>query len=360
MFTDEAEQLTMDEVQAIITAGPQELGLDHWLQKIGDTFKATQDSLERVRGDDWRNGDWRNGDWLWPREFPATERCRRYRPLLDWELYGGRWERDRLEGRMQWEAPLKADWNQLVLARVNEVIAELEEKEREDKERKEEERRERKRKRAERKRERMMELPERSDPTSVSRDCRWRPGYHLNMLLANWATVVDYGLTRPKMATTRATNALFHAEAEVQILQVGDEVGAGRCHDSSPGRIRQHYVRARNPALGDHEEHWGPEDYGHQDGDPGVEDFLENFNGQDTAPDEEERWGMFASTSIEAKCKHCDESRPNGHLHLSTWANVGNMNVISQGHTGGLRFSPYDSAVGSWRPPTAKTTTSSW
>ncbi|KAK4451285.1 hypothetical protein QBC34DRAFT_436823 [Podospora aff. communis PSN243] len=31
----------------------------------------------------------------------------------------------------------------------------------------------------------------------ISRDGRWRPGYHLNMLLANWTTVIDYGLTRP-------------------------------------------------------------------------------------------------------------------------------------------------------------------
>jgi hypothetical protein len=30
----------------------------------------------------------------------------------------------------------------------------------------------------------------------VSRDGRWRPGYHLEVLLSHWLTVVDYGLTR--------------------------------------------------------------------------------------------------------------------------------------------------------------------
>ncbi|KAK1834414.1 hypothetical protein QBC39DRAFT_398295 [Podospora conica] len=48
----------------------------------------------------------------------------------------------------------------------------------------------------------------------VSRDARWRPGYHLNMLLANWATVVDYGLTRPvyrerQLSWMRATEQLW-------------------------------------------------------------------------------------------------------------------------------------------------------
>ena len=47
----------------------------------------------------------------------------------------------------------------------------------------------------------------------ISRDGRWRPGYHLNMLLANWATVVDYGLTRPlyrerQLSWMRATEQL--------------------------------------------------------------------------------------------------------------------------------------------------------
>lgn len=48
----------------------------------------------------------------------------------------------------------------------------------------------------------------------VSRDGRWRPGYHLNMLVANWATVVDYGLTRPvyrerQLSWMRATEQLW-------------------------------------------------------------------------------------------------------------------------------------------------------
>lgn len=48
----------------------------------------------------------------------------------------------------------------------------------------------------------------------VSRDGRWRPGYHLNMLVANWATVVDYGLTRPvyrerQLSWIRATEQLW-------------------------------------------------------------------------------------------------------------------------------------------------------
>lgn len=30
----------------------------------------------------------------------------------------------------------------------------------------------------------------------VSRDGRWRPGYHLEILLCNWLTAIDYGLTR--------------------------------------------------------------------------------------------------------------------------------------------------------------------
>lgn len=48
----------------------------------------------------------------------------------------------------------------------------------------------------------------------VSRDGRWRPGYHLNMLLGNWAVVVDYGLNRPvyrerKLSWMRATEQLW-------------------------------------------------------------------------------------------------------------------------------------------------------
>ena len=30
-----------------------------------------------------------------------------------------------------------------------------------------------------------------------SRDGRWRPGYHLDLLLASWTLVIDYGVTRP-------------------------------------------------------------------------------------------------------------------------------------------------------------------
>lgn len=48
----------------------------------------------------------------------------------------------------------------------------------------------------------------------VSRDGRWRPGYHLNMLLGNWAVVVDYALNRPvyrerHLSWMRATERLW-------------------------------------------------------------------------------------------------------------------------------------------------------
>ncbi|KAK0633951.1 hypothetical protein B0T14DRAFT_508089 [Immersiella caudata] len=48
----------------------------------------------------------------------------------------------------------------------------------------------------------------------LSRDGRWRPGYHLNMLLANWTVVIDYGLTRPvyrerKLSWMRATELVW-------------------------------------------------------------------------------------------------------------------------------------------------------
>jgi hypothetical protein len=39
----------------------------------------------------------------------------------------------------------------------------------------------------------------------VSRDGRWRPGYHLEVLLCQWLTVVDYGLTR-ELFRNRQTN----------------------------------------------------------------------------------------------------------------------------------------------------------
>ncbi|KAK1827413.1 hypothetical protein QBC39DRAFT_375627 [Podospora conica] len=62
---------------------------------------------------------------------------------------------------------------------------------------------------------------------------------------------------------------------------------------------------------GDYEDHgeWHPEDYADQEDEgPTCEDDVEDFDNSGPVIDDNTRMGMFAAESIEATCKHCQES----------------------------------------------------
>lgn len=91
----------------------------------------------------------------------------------------------------------------------------------------------------------------------LSRDGRWRPGYHLNMLLANWATVVDYGLTRPvyrerQLSWMRATEQLW---VDPPLDVTGDYVQALRQDIITMARMEMKRGAALEP------EEYKPDDY---------------------------------------------------------------------------------------------------